>query len=416
MAYEKNMANVINKFGVSQRILDKETKLFEFFIMGTYYPPNKPFYIVDEEERYQGTFYAPFLSKLDSELLITNPSMEQLLNVARDERAYRHDETKSEMENLQVVLGVFKQNMTIQPNGDSASSLIELPIIDGDGKLIAIMDIVKLMALLEPPEHRADAPLLRYSYDKTFAEYKDNLNAYGKNVFTHHGEDGIIETIFDLIGTSNKYAIEFGGWDGIVASNIRNLLLNHDWSGLFIEGDPLRSQQCRMNYEGNSKVTSVVGFVNFLTGKNLDQYLLESNVPREPDLLSIDIDGYDYHVWESLANYSPRVVIIERHIMMSNDIFFVNPRCEDVLIGSSASALVALGHIKGYELVAVTMANCIFVRNDEYAKIGLADNSLDTLWRENLYSSGRSFYMNYHSKQYMNVSQWPTIWWGEGPK
>jgi len=60
-----------------------------------------------------------------------------------------------------------------------------------------------------------------------------DLLEYKKNIFSQNGEDGIIEKIFDLIGTRNKVCCEFGAWDGIHFCNIRNLIINKGWHGVF---------------------------------------------------------------------------------------------------------------------------------------------------------------------------------------
>ena len=92
------------------------------------------------------------------------------------------------------------------------------------------------------------------------------------------------------------------------------------------------------------------------------------------DVLSIDIDGYDYHVWDAVQDYRPRIVIIEYNPSIPNDIIAINPHREDIFTGSSAAALVELGRKKGYSLIAVTQTNLLFVVNEEYDKLEIWDN------------------------------------------
>ena len=40
------------------------------------------------------------------------------------------------------------------------------------------------------------------------------LQTKGKRVFSQNDEDGVIEEIFDYIGTTNKVYVEFGASDG----------------------------------------------------------------------------------------------------------------------------------------------------------------------------------------------------------
>ena len=49
----------------------------------------------------------------------------------------------------------------------------------------------------------------------------------------------------------------------------------------------------------------------FITAENINELFAKYDMPKEPDLVSIDIDGNDYRVWKNLTDYSPRVVIIE---------------------------------------------------------------------------------------------------------
>ena len=236
----------------------------------------------------------------------------------------------------------------------------------------------------------------------------DNLNYFAKNIFSQHGEDGILERLLDLIGTQEKYAVEFGAWDGIFLSNIRNLIVNHGYKGLFIEGDFEKMAECKENYKDNENVSCVQDFVGFIEHKKLDVFLKENNIPKNFDVLVIDIDGYDYHVWESLVDYRPRIVIIEYNASMPNDVFFVNPYSESIFMGSSAVAMVVLGFQKGYELVATTTTNCIFVVEEEYDKVCISDNRLTTLRYENHLSDG-VFYQTYN-KQFLMQGYKNYIW------
>ncbi len=93
------------------------------------------------------------------------------------------------------------------------------------------------------------------------------------------------------------------------------------------------------------------------------------------DLLSIDVDGTDYFIWESLSEFLPRLVIIEFNPTVPNDIIFVQAKDANVNHGCSLLALVTLGKQKGYELVCCTSTNAFFVRKEEFHHIGLSNNS-----------------------------------------
>lgn len=107
--------------------------------------------------------------------------------------------------------------------------------------------------------------------------------------------------------------------------------------------------------------------------------LQQTAIPPDFDLLSIDIDGNDYHVWKALTGYQPRVVCIEFNPTIPTEVDFVQLANPAVTQGSSLRALVALGKELGYELVAVLQYNAFFVRCEYYPLFGLTDNGPETL-------------------------------------
>ncbi len=128
-----------------------------------------------------------------------------------------------------------------------------------------------------------------------------------QTVTSQWGEDGIIESIFERIGTNNKWCCEFGAWDGKHLSNTWNLIHNRGWQGVLIEGEKSRASKLS-NIPG---VVPMCAFVEVSGRDSLDILLSRTPIPYDFDLLSIDIDNDDYYVWEGLTKYRPRVVIIE---------------------------------------------------------------------------------------------------------
>jgi hypothetical protein len=120
----------------------------------------------------------------------------------------------------------------------------------------------------------------------------------------------------------------------------------------------------------------MVGFAGEAT---LDSILARTPVPSEFDLLSIDVDGNDYHIWRALHRYRPRVVIVEFNSTIPNDMEFVQPADPTVNQGCSLLSLTKLATEKGYELAAVTGFNAFFVREDVFGALGISDNSLDAI-------------------------------------
>ena len=115
---------------------------------------------------------------------------------------------------------------------------------------------------------------------------------------------------------------------------------------------------------------------------SLDAILSTTNISRTFDLLSIDIDGNDYHVWNDLRNYQPKVVVIEINPSIPNNIHFVQERNQTVKQGSSLLAFQGLGMEKGYELVECTLINAFFVKRELYPLFDIEDNTLESIYTD----------------------------------
>ena len=206
------------------------------------------------------------------------------------------------------------------------------------------------------------------------------LEPYRANVTSQNGEDGILARIFEVIGTENRWCVEFGAWDGKLHSNTWTLIRNEGWTGVLIEGEPDRFAELERCYADiASRVHPLRCFVGLEAGSRLDELLRRAGAPERLDLLSIDIDGNDWHIWNALEKFRPRVVVIECNPSIENDIYFVQDYGASVHHGASMLALVELGRAKGYELVASTGVNGFFVEAALFPAFGIADNSLDAL-------------------------------------
>ncbi|MEK7536879.1 MAG: hypothetical protein AAB584_00325 [Patescibacteria group bacterium] len=191
----------------------------------------------------------------------------------------------------------------------------------------------------------------------------DWLNTHAKKIFSQYGEDGILEKIFEII-KGDKWCVEFGAYDGEHLSNTRNLIVNYGWSAVLIEADPKRFKKLSENYKEKDKVDCLNKFIDFEGENSLDSILKNTNILRDFDLLSIDVDGNDYHLWYSLKTYEPKVVVIEFNPSIPLDIEFIQEKNKDINHGNSLLALYNLAIKKGYRLVATTYLNAFFVKNE----------------------------------------------------
>jgi hypothetical protein len=209
---------------------------------------------------------------------------------------------------------------------------------------------------------------------------KNNLHQYANNKYSQNGEDGIIEKIVSLLPPSEKWCVEFGAWDGKYLSNTYELIANQQWNGVLIEGNPKKFPDLQATHGSNKKAVLINAFISFDGENTLDAILAKTTIPQDFDLLSIDIDGNDYHVWESLTHYAPRLVVIEFNPSIPNDIEFVQERSPRINHGNSLLSLIKLGKQKGYELIATTACNGFFVRKDFFHLFEIEDNSIASMW------------------------------------
>lgn len=204
---------------------------------------------------------------------------------------------------------------------------------------------------------------------------KISLSGAGYSVFSQFEEDGLILFILAVIGMKTELFIEIGSDDGL-NSNCANLALNFGWPGLFIDANQRsvsRGQYFYKRYPNpfGDKPKFHAGKV---TRENINSIVESSGYAGEIDVLSIDIDGNDYWIWDALSVVSPRVVIIETHIIYSDkdlivpyDAEYIFPGRHPQYHGASPIAMVRLGKKKGYRLIGANRLgfNFIFLRNDE---------------------------------------------------
>jgi hypothetical protein len=207
------------------------------------------------------------------------------------------------------------------------------------------------------------------------------LKVHERNDTSQYGEDGVIEHALRAIGESTRWCVEFGAADGIYLSNTHSLINDRGYSAVLIEAGQ-SAVELRERYRRRPDVHVFRRFVEFDGPNRLDEILAATPIPRDFDVLSIDIDGNDYHIWESLQNYRPKVVVIEFNMTIPAEVDFVQPRDMSIMQGSSLAAMVRLGRCKGYRLIHATIANGIFVDEKYYERFPIEDDSLASLWTE----------------------------------
>jgi len=208
------------------------------------------------------------------------------------------------------------------------------------------------------------------------------LLEHRSDVHSQNGEDGVIGKILEILPAGDQWCVEFGAWDGRYLSNTWNLIENKGFSAVLIEGNPGKFGELRENCSAFPGVIPLNRFVGFTEKDGLDAILAETPIPRDFDLLSIDIDGNDYHVWKAVTLYRPKSVCIEYNPTIPTEVHFVQDADPSVSQGNSLRALTELGKSKGYELVSVLPLNAIFVRSEYFRLFGIRDNRPETLRKD----------------------------------
>lgn len=157
---------------------------------------------------------------------------------------------------------------------------------------------------------------------------------YAKDVYSQNGEDGVIEEVLQRLGIRQGVVVEFGAHNGMFCSNSLALIRN-GWSAFLIEGDGGLYIECCNLHKVN---TNVWCYNIFVTPENVNELL-----PSKCEVLSIDVDGIDYHIWDAYRGEAD-IVIIEINSSLPPD----SDLRGDSQRGSSFASMVVLGSKKGY--------------------------------------------------------------------
>ena len=236
---------------------------------------------------------------------------------------------------------------------------------------------------------------------------KKDIHENEVRVFSQWGEDGIIQFLLRHTKINRKIFVEFGV-QNYTESNTRFLLINNNWSGLVIDGS-----EANISYIKNDPIYwqyNLKAVQAFIDRDNINKLLTENGVSGEIGLLSIDIDGNDYWVWQAIDVVNPAIVVIEYNarfgkeeaVTVPYDPYFERSKAHysNIYYGASLKALYLLGQQKGYTFVGCNTAgnNAFFIRNDlkpsEIKELSVDEGYIDCNFQESRDKNGKLAYLN----------------------
>lgn len=222
------------------------------------------------------------------------------------------------------------------------------------------------------------ASIGRIEARNVFNQNSNKIKDFEFKIYSQWGEDGIIQFLIRQVPIEREIFIEFGV-ENYIESNTRFLLKNDNWSGLIIDSSQKNIEFIKKDsiyWRHNLKTECA-----FITKDNINNLLKKNGVDGDIGLLSIDLDGNDYWIWDSISCISPRIVICEYNSVFGSNRKLTIPYSEsfirnranysNLFYGASISALHSLGKGKGYSLIGSNSAgnNAFFVRNDLVGKL-----------------------------------------------
>lgn len=189
------------------------------------------------------------------------------------------------------------------------------------------------------------------------------MKEYERKIYSQNGEDGIIDHIFHKIGTTDKVAVEFGvsaGGNGLETNT--KYLAHQGWKTFWFDVE-----------DATELPPNCYFLKTFLTVENIVDIFNSQGIPREFDLLSIDVDSNDYHLRQALDFFRPRVYVIEYNGNYPSHLEYVMPysteyrwKLWETNFGASLKSLTIQANSLGYDLVYCESrgVNAFFIRRD----------------------------------------------------
>jgi hypothetical protein len=225
------------------------------------------------------------------------------------------------------------------------------------------------------PIDHVNQKLIALNYQGLVArgEALPKFNDTGFRVYSQTDEDGKLLFIFSLVGTTHKTCVDIA-FDSPHGANTTNLLVNHGWHGILVEGQETFANTHFFQKHPDTKFFPPEMKQAWVTAENINELLGEWGLSRSIDFLSLDVDGVDYWLWKALEKIEPRVVLVEYQDILGPELSLTVPYRPDFdrskhhpdFFGASLTAFVRLAKEKGYRLIGTNRLqyNAFFMRNN----------------------------------------------------
>jgi len=241
-------------------------------------------------------------------------------------------------------------------------------------------------------------------------------------VFSQYGEDGILQYLIREAGITREEQIfiEFGV-QNYLESNTRFLLQNDHWKGLIIDGNSAYMESVRQSdLYWRHDITALAAWID---RDNINDLFVQSGFKGQIGILSIDIDGNDYWVWERIEAVNSVIVVVEWNSVFGPDHAVSIPydpafdrataHYSCLYWGASMAAFESLADRKGYALLGSNKVgnNLFFVRRDRLGSLRPQTTRsayVESRFRDSRDSKGRLNFLSGHAR-YDQIHDLPLI-------
>jgi len=275
-----------------------------------------------------------------------------------------------------------------------------------------ILKIFKLIGISKSSNEIEKIALGRLLSKKNKLKTVEKIEDVEFKIYSQFGDDGIIQFLINKLEIEYEYQnfIEFGVEDYSEA-NTKFLLINNNWSGLILDSSEKNIGNVKKkDFYWKHELEAVQCFI---TRDNINNVILNSKINKKKiGILSIDIDGNDYWVWEKINAIDPLIVIVEYNSTFGEKYKISIPYNENfnrskahysnLYWGASIEAFKFLANKKGYNFFSTNSAgnNAYFIKENIFEKldINLKKNVFRSKFRESRDKTGKKTFENFNDR------------------